>query len=55
VVWCLVAKRRANNEGSIFKDSRGYWVAEFVLPDGKKKTKNQQTPECRQGMAPDFT
>lgn len=34
-----MAKRRANNEGTIFKDTRGLWIAEVVLPDGKKKRK----------------
>lgn len=34
-----MAKRRANNEGTLFQDSRGYWVAEVSLPDGKRRRK----------------
>ena len=35
-----MAKRRANNEGSIFKEnSSGYWCAEISLPIGKRKKK----------------
>jgi integrase len=32
-------KRRASGEGSICKDSRGYWIAQFTTPDGKRKRK----------------
>jgi integrase len=34
-----VSKKRAHGEGTIFKDARGLWIAEFITPDGKKKRK----------------
>ena len=37
-------KRRANNEGSIYRENTGLWVAEISLPGGKrrrKRAKNQ--------------
>jgi len=41
-----VAKRRANNEGSLFySDTEKCWIAEIVLPDGRerrKRSKKQQ-------------
>ena len=40
---CCVLKRRANNEGSIFKESAtGYWCAEISLPNGKRKRKRSK-------------
>jgi integrase len=29
-------KRRSNGEGSIYRDSRGLWIAQFVTPEGKR-------------------
>jgi integrase len=38
-----MARRRANNEGSIFfSDSEKCWIAEVVLPDGRKKRKRSK-------------
>lgn len=34
-----MSKRRSRGEGTIFRDSRGFWIAEFITPDGKKKRK----------------
>ncbi len=34
-----MTRKRSANEGTLFKDSRGYWVAEVTLPDGKRKRK----------------
>lgn len=34
-----MVKKRAHGEGTIFKDARGLWIAEFITPDGKKKRK----------------
>lgn len=36
-------KRRANNEGTIFQEKSGLWVAEVSLPDGKRKRKRSKT------------
>lgn len=41
-----MTKRRSSGEGSIFRDSRGLWIAQFVTPDGKKKRKASK----RQGV-----
>lgn len=35
-------KRRANNEGTIFQESSGLWVAEISLPGGKRKRKRSK-------------
>lgn len=36
-------KRRANNEGSLFySEASGYWIAEVVLPDGRKRRKRHK-------------
>ena len=38
-----MAKRRANREGSIFKESStGLWCAEISLPNGKRKKKRSK-------------
>ena len=38
-----MAKRRANREGSIFKESAtGFWCAEVTLPDGSRKRKRSK-------------
>lgn len=38
-----MSKRRANNEGSTFKESStGYWCAEMTLPNGKRKRKRSK-------------
>jgi integrase len=34
-----MSKRRTSGEGTVFKDPRGYWIAEFTTPDGTKKRK----------------
>lgn len=36
-------KRRSNNEGTIFKENTGYWVAEISLPGGKRRRKRSKT------------
>ncbi len=39
-----MAKRRANNEGSLYySDAKGLWVGQIVLPSGKRKTKYGKT------------
>lgn len=32
-------KKVDNGEGTVFKDARGLWIAEFITPDGQKKRK----------------
>ncbi|MFC2043129.1 tyrosine-type recombinase/integrase [Chloroflexota bacterium] len=34
--------RRSAGEGSIFKNNRGYWVAQITLPDGRRKQKSSK-------------
>jgi integrase len=34
-----LTRKRSHGEGTIFQDSRGYWVAEVTLPDGRRKRK----------------
>jgi hypothetical protein len=38
----MAGKRRSNHEGTIFKDQRGLWIAEFITPEGKKKRKTSK-------------
>jgi len=38
-----MGKKRAHGEGTIFQDSRGYWVGEITLPNGKRKRKYSKT------------
>jgi integrase len=38
-----MAKRRTRGEGSLTKDSRGYWTARIFLPDGTRKTKRSRS------------
>jgi integrase len=41
-----VRKKRAHGEGSIFQDSRGYWVGDVTLPSGKRKRKYAKTQKA---------
>jgi integrase len=38
-----MAKKRGNNEGSVYKRSDGLWAAQITLPDGKRKYKYAKT------------
>lgn len=41
-----MARRRSNNEGTLFKDDkRDLWIAEISLPDGKRKRKTSKNLE----------
>jgi integrase len=60
-----MAKRRGHNEGSIYQNSKGYWVGQVSLPTGKKRYKyaktqreirlwlEEQKRRLRQGALPD--
>jgi len=40
-----MAKRRGNNEGSIYKDQRGFYRGAVTLPDGSRRFVSAKTRE----------